>query len=584
MLSFVPTDKTRFLKIKNNDWFPTIIDSLKCPTCQLTDIKKTKNRWVGSCSECGHIHNFLTPTPSQKVILALRQKILNLFGGTGSGKTTASSCVISEMMRNHAGANIIAFAQTQDQLKQTGKAELKKFFLDEEWVAFNEHRWVHRNGSAVNWYTADSEQKVRGANVSAAWLIESSGIKHEIFNQVQTRTRQDEVKLFLKDENGNVLMKWNEKENRYEAIVVKEYGIVINETNPTYEWPRDKALFLSHTVIYTENVRGIDKISQFVKPKADPENKNRFLDMVSIMFASVDNPMMTPEYIENIRMNYETKEEYERDIYCDMSFESGMIYGPYIKEMFVDSSVNWKEGRYSFGESMDPGGSGEGNDETAYGLFSIKHADSAYELPTIYIVDGYKKSGLTTFEESMEVANIRQRYNWEQSKNMYSSIDPSGIKKDKSTRNNIVTDLKKYGIFFSPDGVNVDINWGIKRVLDFLKAGKIKIVGGTKFAEEVMSELQSYVWSNKKGKSRGGSVPKPIDRNNHIMDMIRFFITKVPVNPLAIAKLYESELPGGKFSGMAKSKNRYNWDDNGDYDDNEFETGSGGIYTNDNYY
>lgn len=543
MISFAPTLKPRFIKIKSKpDWMPRLIDKIECPTCGLEEIKKNKTKWIGKCNSCGHIHCFLYLTPVQNIIYQLRAKILNMFGGTGSGKTTASAMIVSEEMRNNPGVKVAAFAQTIEQLKQTGKEELNKMFFDEEWVIKNDNVWKHRNGSRITWYTSDSEQKIRGMNIGLGWLLESSGIPHEIFKQLMTRTRQDEMKKFKVNEEGDKIFEYDEETKTYKAVVLLEKGMILNETNPTYEWPRDKALFKSHTVLYTESVRGIDKIASFVEPMEDPENPKNVLNMISILFASIDNPMMTEEYISSIRMTYDDEDEYNRDIYCDMSFTSGLIYGEFADRMFkptIDISVDGTNTLWL--ESIDPGGAGEGNDESAYGLIKLTMPRTSNELPTIEVVDGYKKSGLSTAEEAVEIWKIRNQYRWDLSKNFKSVVDPHGVKAEKKTKSNIIKDLRIYDIYLSKEDVNDDVDYGIKRVKGFLKAGKLSF-NNNEFGMQAKNEVSTYVWTKNKSRSTvtGKVTVKPIERNNHIMDMLRFAVTVVPVRPSAMSIFNES--------------------------------------------
>ena len=541
MIKIKPTKTTKFIKIINNGWKPIAKSVIKCPTCGMETIKKSRGKWIGKCGTCGHIHNFLYPTPAQFVLIQLRAKILNMFGGTGSGKTTVSSSIISETMRVKPGVKVVAFAQTEDQLNNTGKEELIKFFYKNEFIKFNNDRWTLKNGSKIEWYTSSSEQKIRGINAGIIWLIESSGIKHEVFKQTMTRARQDEMKDFARDENNNIVYRYNKKNSRYEGIVLNEYGMLINETNPTYAWPRDKALFKSHTILYTPSVRGIDKIYGFVKPTIDPENETETLDMVSVMFASTDNPNMTEEYLSSIRMTYDNKAEYDRDIYCDMSFSEGLIYGEYIDDIFV-SGIPSDKGMPFIAESLDPGGAAKGNDETAYGLFKVFQSKDPTQLPDVYLVDGYKISGLSTEEEARKIWEVRQRNGFNFHKTMHFTIDPHGVKNEKRTKSNMIKDLEIFDIYTSKEGVNDDPDWGIKRVKSFMKAGKFHIVNN-EFGKRVKEELATYIWTKKMTTTRDGHrVAKPYDRNNHILDMIRFNFTKIYASPQALIAI------GGKGS------------------------------------
>lgn len=581
MIMFKKTLSPRFLKINNNDWKPSIfMKRIVCPTCMTNHINKFGEKWVGRCSGCGHIHNFFTPIPVQYVISQIRAKILGIFGGTGSGKTTVSSFIIQDHMRNAPGFKVMAFAQSLDQLKQTGKEELAKMFFEDEWKVKNESVWIHINGSKVSWYTSQSDQKVKGTNIGIAWLIEASGILIAIKNELQSRTRQDEVKVVVEDEDGNPIWLWDEKEKRWEVATFFEFGMTIIETNPTVEWPRDEVLMKSHTVIYTNSVRGIDKIAPLIEPVKDPENKKEVLDMVSILFASPDNPLMTSEYISSIRSSYNTTEEYERTIYCDMSYMTGMIFGEFIESMFIDApELNVDGKRTQFMESMDPGGPSRGNDETGYALATVKSPLHSDELPTITIWDGYKKSGLVTSQEANEINAVRKRYGWTLKKSFRFVVDPGGTKSDKKSGSNLIKDLRHHEIYLSKDGVNTDVHWGIKLMYGYLKSGKLRIVRGTDFANELLREIKTYVWTNKMTKSKMDDVrvQKPVDRNNHLLDTLRFLTTAVSQSPL-LSNGFDGDMKSSVYiTEKHDSHNVYNLNDD---DEKELTNlnGQGGIY------
>lgn len=487
-------------------------------------------------------------------------------------------------MRSIPSTKVVAFAQILDQLESTAKAELRKFFFEDEFVTFNKDKWVLKNGSQIEWYTSDSEQKIRGMNVGIAWLLESSGIKHEIFKQLMTRTRQDELKVFLRDDEGKIIFK-KVKEGKkvtWQGIVVEEYGMLIDETNPTYEWPRDKALFKSHTIMYTPSVRGIREIVPFIKPQTDPEAPDKILDMVSVLFSSIDNPMMTEEYISTIRSTYDSKEEYDRDIYCDMSYAQGLIYGTWIQSLFVPVTDTYADGMaIHYAESIDPGGAAEGNDETGYLFAKIKTNKSVNELPEVTILDGYKKDGLSTAEEATNIWEVRNRYGWTQRKSLFFAVDPHGVKNEKKTKSNLIKDISIWNIHMSKEGVNDDPDHGIKRVIDFLKAGKLKIaMSNPQLVEDIKDELSTYMWTKSTVRnSSGNRVQKPTDRNNHLLDSLRFLISKVPVTPQALIHLEgDKDFDYTKRKYSANSLNPYDYQQKSDDEYVYKSNGDGNIY------
>lgn len=519
---------TSFYKLDQTTYNPLQTASIGCPTCLLRTIKPAPDKVVGKCSACGHIHAFFTPFPSQELVRQLGHRIVASFGGTGSAKTTGSSSIVNDLIRFEPGVKIYAMAQTEDQLKKTGKEELSKFFFEEEWVVKNELTWAHKNGSVITWYTSSDEQKIRGVNAGYIWLIEASGINADIFKQAQARVRQNSMKVYAKDDNGNTITTYNPLTKRWEPTLIRDKVGILLETNPSFGWVREQVLLKSHTIIYTANVRGIDTVKKLAKPQIDPENPKKVLDLVSVMTSSLDNPTMTDDYLATIRMTYSSQEEYERDLYCNMSFAQGMVFGDYFDHLKLpaDKQHDFKvDGIRTFWvEGIDPGGAKEGNDETGYILATYEEPLDKRKPPIIIPRYVIKKSGMLIDETAAQIWQIRNKVGWTQRTSKFFVCDPSG-KRENWNMNSYKKDMARYEIYLNTD-VNNDINYGIKKMYTFAKNGSLKIPSDL---EPLWDEIKSYRWNPKlvsMSRSTGVKEVKPMDINNHLLDPLRYIVVK----------------------------------------------------------
>lgn len=523
---------TTFMKFDQSWYQPKVDSKITCPTCNLTEIKQMPKKWIGKCEACDHIHNFLVPHPFQLMIQQTSNKIINVFGGVGSAKSVLSASVVAENIRTQSGIKIYAMAQTIDQLEQTSKSELEQFFLSDEWDKHNQGLWLHKNGSEVNWIGSDSEQKLRGRNAGFIWLMEASSIPHEIHVQATQRIRQSALKNKILDENGNDTYIWDEVENRYEIAFDRDKSQLLLETNPHLGWVRTEALLKSHTIIASKGVRGTEALKRFAQPKVDPES-GRPIDMVSFMFASPDNPMMSSDFLADIRANSNSKAEYERDIYCNMSFTEGLVFGEEMVDhnLIDEGEVNFHgkvvDGKNTFFvEAIDPGGSNDNNDATGYILAMYENVPDG--MPKITPMASFKRSGLTLDQTAKLINERRAMVGWTRAKSKYFVCDPSGKRTNHYTHS-YAGDLAKLGIHVSTD-VNNDINYGIRRMKTFIAKGRLTIYANA--VPELAEEIRNYRWSDNVSKSR--TIKKvltlPVDRDNHMIDPLRYLIVRATLS------------------------------------------------------
>ena len=534
---------TQYFQFNQDDALLLQEKNILCNICKEYKIKKVNNKWVGRCKNCLNVFNFFYPFPIQELVSQISNRIIFNLGGVGCGKTTTSAMIISDTMRTIPGVPIFALSQSLQQLEKTAKEELDKFFLKNEFEVKNEKQWKLKNGSSINWYTSDDEQKIKGVNAGMIWLIEASKIKYSVFKEVLSRMRNDLMKVYEKDQFGNIIYEYDPKYKKNRPKLKKDRVQIIVESNPSTGWIRDYLLFRSKAIFYTNSVRGIDALKKWTMPAQDPES-DKILDIVSIMQASVDNPIMTEDYFSTLRAKANSKEEFDRDVYCDMTYQTGLVYGEQIvngKLIPKDELVHnftFNPRIHKWIESIDPGGAKKGNDPTSYGLFIIEDR-GAFNLPLIIAIDGFLESGLDYGEVARRIWTIRDKHNWKPENSLFFVSDPSS-KKTTWKHDTYISDMEKMNIYLDPQ-VDNDILHGINRVKTFINNDAFKIPRHLDF---IWDELLNYEWEEDRKRNFSAikkRMIKPKDKDNHSMDMMRYLIMKVYISPNQVSKVLKGE-------------------------------------------
>jgi len=163
----------------------------------------------------------------------------------GSGKTTlAVAEVIDHCLSIPNGCTLI----TANTIKQLKKTAMKEFFaqMPEELITdFNKQENVVTlyNGHEVLFYPSDDDTKIRSLNLTAFYIEEASGIKYQIFVELQNRLRNPAGLEYKVDHNGKPIM---DKDGRPVILKNKLIGIVCS--NPDVNWIRTNFLLESETI------------------------------------------------------------------------------------------------------------------------------------------------------------------------------------------------------------------------------------------------------------------------------------------------------------------------------------------------
>ena len=163
----------------------------KCPLCG-GEVKVHESVFYGRCDTCLATLIDYKPAPHQVNFHKSKAKFRLNIGGYGSGKTTMDAAEIAIHAFSVQNGRTLITAQSLQQVKEAVLPELEKFLPP--WFISKQTKtplpkYTLTNGHEIIVYASDDEEKIRSLNLTAFWIIEASGVKYEIFTQLQTRLR-----------------------------------------------------------------------------------------------------------------------------------------------------------------------------------------------------------------------------------------------------------------------------------------------------------------------------------------------------------------------------------------------------------
>lgn len=456
----------------------------KCPLCG-GEVKVHESVFYGRCDTCLATLIDYKPCSHQVDFHKSKAKYRLNIGGYGTGKTTMDA---AELVLNHVflvpnGRTLIT-AQSLQQVREAVLPELEKFLPP--WFITKQTKtplpkYSLMNGHEIIIYASDDEEKIRSLNLTAFWIVEASGVDFKIFTQLQTRLRNRAA--VIKDKQGY------EVEHRFMGIV---------ESNPEEGWIRDEFLLRSGKIFASKNV----DVSSYDKLKTKkPESAYH-----SFLSATVDNKYLPKNFVSDLCVG-KSEKWIRKYIYCYLEVKEGAVYPEYMDNIVDPFPIpsNWIR---IFG--FDKGWS----DATCLACGAID-PDSGI----CYIYDEY-------YETQKAITYHARRI-----KEMTDGVPMyKGIQADPSVRNRNDRDGVSYQQYFYQvsgiwleEGNNVIMD-GIDRVKDFMYMGKLKFFTSCVNMKE---EAGNYLWKVNKD---GIQEDTPIDRNNHLMDALRYLCMGLPLN------------------------------------------------------
>ena len=390
----------------------------------------------------------------------------------GSAKTSTCAAEMIKLTLSTPNGTSLIGANTLPQLEQTAKKDfismLHPDFIANHSIQKNYVDLV--NGHRILFRPLDDSGKARSLNLCYVWIEESSEVNFDYIVQLQTRLR-------------------NHATQKHQMIL---------STNPDLGHVRTEFLLKADVIYGSEQ-------SYYVPP----EDKN---SNISVHIASTRlNKYLPPDYYHSTAQG---KPRWWIARYLDASFSyaEGAVYqdfGDHIVKPFKIPN-NWER----------VGGADWGiQDPTVLLMGAIDP-----ETGTLYIYEEYYKTSLPVPEHAKKMKEMVEPIQF--GKLRFLVGDPSGKRKNINDMRSIFDHYAEYGLWFK-DGDN-RIDAGISKVHAYFSLGRLKIFSS---CTNTIREGLNYKYKPEELDSKKNPDNKPIDKDNHTMDSLRYICAELPDNP-----------------------------------------------------
>lgn len=491
----------------------------KCPYCgggEITIHKNSKHHY-GYCDTCGVAYIDYEPLPHQRDFHNSRAKLKLCVGGMGSAKSRAGVMEIIDHALTVTNGRTIMFAQT---LKQLSKAILPIFdeYLPRKFVK----KWTDTktdisisltNGHEIIGFASDDEEKIRSLDITAFLIEEASGISPSIYQECLRRLRNTAGVI-----NG----------------VPHFEGIIIS--NPAQGYIRD--LIFQSSKLYGS--KSIEKTVSMYKDRIKKPNP----DLETFLSSSRDNPYLPEGFVQSVE-NSLTPEQARLYIDCIIEYAEGAVY-PNILTMVEDDIEIPKDWEVYL--AHDPGI----NDPAAILMGAIDPDTGVVHFFREY----YERDKV-----SSQVAEAFYKMTADIAPGMLHTplIDPAANKRSQIIPRTYKQQMQlEHGIVFKT--ANNALEDGIQKTKNMMYNGKVRFFRSLKYT---LWEGCEYRYPTMEERSKNKNLgEKPLDKNNHLMDCLRYICQEIPYHYLNMKRTsyatYKDFFTKLKQSNSSEKENAFN--------------------------
>lgn len=458
-----------------------------CPFCGDT-VRVDASVFHGECPSCEMILIDFKPQPHQVAFHTSPAKYRLNLGGYGSGKTTMNCAEVAKHVYTTPNGQTLITAPKLQLVRDAVLVELMKFFPDRVFDSIRMSpniEYTFTNGHKIVVYASNDEGNLRSLNLSMFYMEEASEIKFDIFVQLRTRLRRASSLVF--DPETGYPIKDNTK------------GIIAS--NPEQGWLVDEFLLISDEIYASQSV---DTTAYEALKRDGKKNYHSFLS------SSRDNKYLPSTFVEDITVG-RSASWVSKYIDASMEAREGAVYNEYHTVIVDDFPIpmDWQR-IYGFDFGI--------RDQTAMLAGAIRPTDGTIFLYKEYYVSdqpvSYHADQIN--QTMMQTNGIKHR--------LYIGIQADPAIRQRSHQTGDTYQMyfhKRSGLWLEP--ANNDIFAGISKVKDYMFLGKLKVF---KSLENLTNEAQNYVFKE----DVEGKV-KPIDKDNHLLDAMRYLISPLPDRP-----------------------------------------------------
>lgn len=468
----------------------------ECPNCHAGQIKiyKNSNRKYGYCDVCDATYIHYVPLPHQMDVHKDTHKLKLLIGGMGSAKSDAGVIEIIDHMLTTPNGRSVMLAQT---LKQLGAAIMPKFvtYLPdkyiEKFVDTKNDKYIRlTNGHEIIGFASDDEEKFRSLDISAFLLEEASGIKRNIFEELVRRMRHP---------MGIVKGK-----PHYLGLII---------SNPSQGFIRD----LLFTASEINGSRSISGVVERYKDRVVEKN----IDLAAFLSSSRDNPYLPKGFIDTA-ISTLTPSQVKLYIDCIIEYAEGAVYPEFLSYLVDDFEIPKDWTRYL---AHDPGI----RDPSAVLLCALDPKTNI-----LYAYKEFYKTDCTLSYVAGVIKNMIKDVPGGMLKPLL--IDPSANKRSQIDAKTYKTQMSREHDLIFHDANNSLVD-GIFKVRDLMEQGKIKVF---RSLLQTIREGCEYRYANDKEiNQKKNPGDKPLDKDNHLMDTLRYIVQALPYNSTVKERIIE---------------------------------------------
>lgn len=473
----------------------------KCPNCGAGEITidKTSKHQYGYCDTCAAAYIHYIPLEHQIDVHKSKAPLKLLIGGMGSAKSRAGVIEIIDHVLSVPNGRTVIMAQT---LTQLSKAIMPIFdtYLPRRFVK----KWTDtkaqigielNNGHEIIGMPSDDEEKLRSMDITAFLIEEASGVKPEVYEECIRRSR-----------------------NTAGIIDGKPHYLGLIISNPAQGFIRN-LLFTASKIYGSKSIKAtVDMYKDRIK---DPNP-----DLEAFLSSSRDNSYLPKGFIEKV-VNSLTPQQARLYVDCIIEYAEGAVYPNFLELLEDDFEIprHWKRWM-----AHDPGI----NDPAAC-LVAAQDPDTGI---LHFYKEYYKKDQVIT-----QVGRAIKEMISDIPQGMLNMplIDPSANKRNQINARTYKQQMQiEHDLIFKD--ANNRLEDGIAKTRDMMYNGKIKFFRSLK---ETITEGCEYRYPNEQERKANRNLGDiPIDKNNHLMDCLRYICQDVP---------YEyTNLKNMSYSGIKK--------------------------------
>lgn len=454
-----------------------------------------------------------------------RKKIQLFGGGYGNGKTTSAVIKALQLCKDYPGSNGVIARSTYPKLNDT----IRKEFLawcPPNWIKSKnlsqDNVVVLKNGTVINFRYVQQGGKSAESSTSNLlsatydWIVvdqvEDPEIEHKDFLDLMGRLRGQTPYVGEDSTMPSTGPRW-----------------LILMCNPTRNWVYRKLVKPLHD--YNNGIRNPDLI-------VDDDTGEPIIEVFEgSTYSNAKN--LPPDYIKGQESTYRGQMR-KRFLDGEWGAYEGLVYPEYNQSVHViDHELLWNH----FNEIQGMGGHKNIVEAYDHGIASPACYGLGYTdmWGNVFLLDGFYEKELTVKESADKIKSIRAKYGIEDQEDEFNLnvwADPAVFKRTTGNSRTVGVTVAN---LFREEGIkmqraNNDITSGIAKVQSYLyiDSGHTHPITGSQKAPRFYissnctwfdQEISDYNW---KKNSAGEYEDIPTDRNDHAMDMIKYFFTNRP--------------------------------------------------------